>query len=366
MPQYVFNNVYPIAPAGVCHKLLYNFGVSGIFKSGSSLAGANSAFVRASALALAFIALCTAGQIPALAGAELTAKITLKTGAASDFAALADGSIVVSNLDSNVLDVYSPAGNHIRSLRPPVDSGDFFRPGAIAVEGTAGFWVVDSYTGRVLRYLNDGNMITSFPLSTGSRFLRSIAAIAVTPPVRAPKILTEHTTAEGESPEKLKVEDHSASGKGEGGLFVLRSDGVISVFTFSGNHKYDLPAPPRLAVPTPAGLYLDNPLLWSLDYESKRVSIYDLDRRNAQPGVVPLKGIPSGYPICGLAGVPGETLIVVLSGSKPVWVESDDGWVSLLTRAGAGSQPPIAKYAAGKLYLLDRDAGIIEVYAIEL
>ncbi len=298
---------------------------------------------------------------PKALATEPLAQIKLSTGAVSDFEVLPDGKIVVSNLDLNLLDVYSAAGNKIRSLKPPVDSGDFFRPGAIALEGKTGFWVVDYHSGRVLRYLSDGNLLSSFPLKAGSSELRSIAAIAIAPARLAPKIAAGHTDAEGESPETLHILD-----EGEGRLFVLRADGVISAFDFSGKNIFDLPAPARIAVHTPAGIYLDSPLVWSLDYESKRVSIYDLERRDSPPGVVPLKGIPSGFPICGLAGLPGESLIVVLSGPKPVWAESDDGWKSLIDRKPGGAQPPIVKISGGKIYLLDRDLAQIEVYPLEV
>ena len=347
---------------------MYNFPVARRHRGWNCLNRPLHAGRAAFAAALSVFSTITLYALPAAAEPVFLSKIEIRSGAASDFAVLGDGSIVVSNLDDNALYIYSPAGNMIRSLRPPVDSGDFFRPGAIALEGEERFWVVDSFSGRVLRYLNDGNMVSSFPLAIGSTGLHSIAAIAVQPPRRAPKVAVGHTTGEGESPESFALVDH-ADGNSDsigdsGGLFVLRADGVISVFSLSGKHDYNLPVPARLAVPTPAGLYLDYPLVWSLDYESKRISIYDLERRESPPGVVPLKGIPAGAPICGLAGVPGETLIVVLSGGQPVWAESDDGWINLVSRKAAGSQPPIVKLARGKLYLLDRDAGQIEIYSL--
>jgi len=309
---------------------------------------------------------------PAL-GVDKTGEFALQPGSAADFCVTGDGTIVVSNLTSRHVDIYSPSGVYLRSVRPPVDAGDFFSPGAAAAEGENGFWIIDNFSGVAMRYLTDGNLLSSFKLDADGTLLSAVTAIAILPPEKAPELAVTAATDDSLSPEIITVAqpesdlDHlteEALAFKEGRLFAQRPDGMVSVFSLSGKWRYDLPAPENSVVFTPSGLYLDYPLLWSLDYETRLVSIYDLDMPDNHPGAVPVEGIPEHSPICGLAGLLDENLLIITGGPVPVWMESDDGWKALLERETYGSQPPVVRASGNMLYILDRDSGMIETYTI--
>ena len=298
--------------------------------------------------------------------------VKLRTGASADFDVAADGTLIVANIASSTVDVYSGKHTYLRSIKPPVDLTDYFRPSAIAFETQERLWVVDGFTGLVMRYMTDGNLLSSFVLETGTAKLSSVAAIAVLAPEKEPEILVTTGESDDDSPETMSVAQagepatlpEEKLARAEGRLYALRADGKISAFKLTGEWVYDLAAP-DIKVHTPAGLFLDYPLLWSLDYESRRISIYDLERRDAKPGSVSVKTIPDDAPIYGLTGVPGEDLLIVTGGHRTVWMESENGWQCLLNRTPSGSQPPVARAALNSLYLLDRDANQIVAYDLE-
>lgn len=301
--------------------------------------------------------------------------LQLRDGIAIDFDVTDSGSIVVGNIKLGTIDVYASDGHFERAIKPPVDVTDYFSPGAISTEGNDIFWVVDTYTGRVMRYLTDGNFIASFLLNASGVRLRNAAAIAVLKGNSPPEIEISSSNETGDSPETVTynggnsksaigLSEEQAAVK-EGRIFIQRPDGAISTFSKNGNWIYDLPSPGSNIINTPAGIVLDYPLLWSLDYESRKVYIYDLERRENAPGTVSVKGIPDDAPICGLSNIKGESLLVVTGGAKPLWIETDNGWKSAMTRKINGSQPPVVRVRNSKLYILDRDSNLIEVYNLD-
>ncbi|MEP0815086.1 MAG: hypothetical protein HRF49_10545 [bacterium] len=328
----------------------------------------DSAAKRAILLASAalVVLICTEFSASASPQAKKISEIKLLPGLAADFAVSPGGKIYVSNAGSDLVEVYDGQGEVIATIRPPVDAADYFSPGAIAAEGDDLFWVVDSLSGRLFHFFSDGNFVQAISLSADGKKPGEIASLVVLQP-SAPHEIETVVSPEGESPEHTVIERDEAAvaGKNGGAIFVQTGGGAIHCFELDGDWNYALAPLDPPAIRTPAGIALSYPLLYALDSESRTLLAFDVSDSKGKVSTVPLSGVLNAVPVVGIAVSSAGNPAIVCGGSAPVWFRANGKWIPAIERAPTGAQPPIARIQSGRIYFLDRDAGVIEVYEFD-